>query len=82
MVFAFIYMGMSVSWPLCMFCVFVCLSVCGCEEAWMISNQISISTMKKSHYVLDLSKVDTLLDKTHSKVLQILRYQGWTCVDP
>ena len=50
----------------------VCLSVC------VISNQ---STRKASH-LSDLSKLDTLLHKTHIKALLVLRYQGVTCVDP
>ena len=51
------------------------LYVCLC----MISNQ---STSKKPH-VSELSKLDTLLhNKTHIKVLLVLRYQGSTCVDP
>ena len=63
-----IYMGVSLYWPLSVFCVFVCLCLC------VISNQ---STSKKP-YVLDLSKHDALLHKTHSKVLLVLRYQGLT----
>ena len=30
----------------------------------------------------DYSKLDTLLHKTHIKVLLVLRYQGSTCVGP
>ena len=47
-----------------------CVSVC----VRVISNQ---STSNKSH-VSDLSKLDTLLYKTHIKVLLLLRYQGLT----
>ena len=50
-------------------CVYVC----------EISSQ---STSKKPHYVSDLSKLVALLLKTHSKVLQVLKYQGVTCVNP
>ena len=60
-------MGMSVYWSQSVPCVFV------------ISNQ---STNKKTHYVSDLSKPDTLLHKTHIKVLLVPRYQGLRCVDP
>ena len=52
----------------------VCLCLCVC----VISNQ---STSKKLHYVSDLGKLDTLLNKTQSKVLLVQRYQGSTCVD-
>ena len=52
-----------------------CLCVCQC----VISNQ---STSKKSYYVSGLSKLDTLLHKTHIKVLLALRYQCSTCVHP
>ena len=41
--------------PVC--AVYLCVYVC------VISNQ---STSKKPHYVLDLSKLDALLHKTHS----------------
>ena len=52
---------MSVYWLLSVLCVFV---VCLC----MISNH---STSKKRHYVSQLSKLDTLLHKTHIKVLRL-----------
>ena len=52
----------------CALCLCVLVSMC------VISNQ---STSKKP-YVLDLSKHDALLHKTHSKVLLVLRYQGLT----
>ena len=41
---------------------YICLCVC------VISNQ---STTKKTHYVSDLSKLDTLLHKIYSKVLLV-----------
>ena len=67
-------MGVSVSWPLSV--LYVCVSVCEC----VISNQ---STGKKQETIVsDLSKLDTWLHKTHSKVLLALKYQGSTCVDP
>ena len=50
-------------------CVYVCV----------ISNQ---STSKKPYYVLDLSKRDAMLHKTHIEVVLELRYQGSTCIDP
>ena len=57
--------GVSVYWPLSVLCVFVCV----------ISNQ---STNRKTHHVSDLSKLDTLLHKTHMKVFLAPRYQGST----
>ena len=44
--------------------LYLCVCVC------VISNQ---STSKKPHYLSDLSKPDSLLHKTHIKVLLILR---------
>ena len=70
------YKGVSVYWPLSVLCVCVCVCVCMC--VCVISNQ---GTSKKS-YVSDLSKRDAFLHKTHIKDLQVLRYQGSTCVDP
>ena len=66
-------MGVSVAWPLSVLWVFVCVCVC------VISNQ---STSKNPYYVSNHSKLDTLLHKTHIKVLLVLRYQGSTCVGP
>ena len=37
------------------------------------------NTSKKVHYRSDLSKLDPLLHKTHSKAFLILRYQSSTC---
>ena len=54
----------------CAFCR--CLCVC------VILNQ---STSKKPHFLSDLSKLDTFLNKTYSKVLLVLRHQGSTYVD-
>ena len=71
-VLIYIYMDVSVYCLLGVLCVFVCV-VC------VISTQ---STSKKPHYVSDLSKLDLLLHKAHSKVLLVLRYQELTCVDP
>ena len=45
----------------------------------VISNQ---SASKKPHCMSDLSKLDTLLHKTHIKALLVLRNEGLTCVDP
>ena len=56
-------MGQSVYWPLSVLCVSVCLCV-------VILNQ---STSKKPYYLLDLDKLDTLSDKTHIKVLLVLK---------
>ena len=61
--------GVSLQALECVVCVFVCV----------ISNK---STSKKPHYFSDLSKLDSLLHKTHIKVLLVLKYQGLTCVDP
>ena len=59
-------------------CLTLLASECVSFRVCVISNQ---STSKKT-YVSDLSKLDTLLHKTHRKVLLVLRYQGLTCVDP
>ena len=67
-------MGVSVYWPpecavfLCV-CVCVCVCVCMCLCVYVIPNQ---NTSKKPHYASDLSKLDTLLHKIHSKVLLVL----------
>ena len=53
--------------------VWICVSVC------VMSNE---STIKRSHYVSNLSKFDALFHKTHVKVLLVLSYQGLTCVHP
>ena len=58
--------------PECGVCVCVCVCVC------VMLNQ---STSKKPHYVPDFRKLGALLHKTHIKVLLVLRYQDWTCVD-
>ena len=58
-------------------CVCVCVRVCVC--VCVISNK---SMSKKPSYVSHLSKLDDLLQITHSKVLLVLRYQGLTYVDP
>ena len=65
MVLTSIYMGVSVYCPECTVCLCFCV----------ISNQ---STSTKPHYVPDLSKLDNLLHKTHTKVLLVLRYPGST----
>ena len=65
-------MGVSVYWPLSVLRVFVCVSLCLC----VMSNQ---STSKKPHHVSDLSKLDALFNKTHIKVLLVLRYRGSMC---
>ena len=57
----------------------VCLCMCVCVFVCMVSNQ---NTSKKPLYVSDLSKHDTLMHKTHIKVLLVRRYQGSTGVDP
>ena len=51
-------MGESVYWLLSVLCVCLCV----------ISNQ---RTNKKPHYMSDLIKPDTLLHKTHRKVLRL-----------
>ena len=53
--------------------------VCFCVFVYVISNQ---STSKEQHYVLDVSKLDALLHKTHIKVFLVIRYQGLTYIDP
>ena len=75
MVLIYIYMGVSVYWPLSVLHVFVC--ACVCVYVCVISNE---STSKKP-YVLDLSKLDALLHKTHINVVLVLRYQGLTYID-
>ena len=59
----YIYMGVSVYWPLSVMCVFVCVCLFVC----VISNQ---STSKKTH-VSDFSKLDALLYKTRIKILKL-----------
>ena len=61
-------MSVSAYWPLYMMCIFVFMCVCDIRVA-----------VKKVYYVLEQSKFNTLLDKTHNKVLLVLRYQGSTC---
>ena len=56
-------MEVSLLTPVCAVCL--CMRV--------ISNQC---TGKKLHFLSDLSKLDTLLHKTHSKGLLVLWYQG------
>ena len=48
----YIYMGVSVYWPLCVLCVFVFVCVCVCVCVRVIS---SLSNSKKPCQVLDLS---------------------------
>ena len=55
----------------------VCLCLCVCM--FVISHR---GTYKEPQYVSDLSKLDTLLHKTHIKVLLVQMYQGLACVDP
>ena len=50
--------------------------VCLCVSAW--SNQ----SASKKPYVPDLNKFDTLLHKTQSQVVLVLRYRASTCVGP
>ena len=67
-------MEMSVYWPgVCCVSLYVCLCVFVC----VISNQ---SSSEKLH-VSDLSKIDSLLNQTHIKVVLIRKYQGLTCAD-
>ena len=65
----YLYGCVSLLAPECAVCLCVYVFVCVC----VISNQI---TSKNPHYVSDLSKLDTLMHKTH------IKYQGSTCVDP
>ena len=62
-------MGVSIYLSLCVLCLCLSLPVC------VILDQ---NTSKKIHYVSDPSKLDTLLHKTHNKVLLVLRHQGFT----
>ena len=71
MVLMYIYMGVSVYWSEC--AVYLCMYVC------LTLNQ---TTIKKLHYVSDLSKLDALLYRTYIKVVLVLRYQGLTFLDP
>ena len=70
MVSIYNYTGVPVYWPLSVLCVCVCV----------ISNQST--SKKKTHYVSELSKIDALWPKIHIKILLVLKFQGWTCVDP
>ena len=67
-------MGVSVYWPLSVLCafVYVCVCLCVCDIK---------SEYQKKIQVLDLSKLDALLHKTHIKVLVVLTYQGLAYVD-
>ena len=75
-VLIYIYMDVSVYWPMCVLCVFVhmCVFVCVCDT--------KSEYQPKPHYVSDLSKPDASLYKIHTKVLLVLRFQGLTCIDP
>ena len=75
MVLIYIYMGGSVYWPMSVLCVFVCVRVFVC--VWY-----QIRVPAGNHIVSDLSKLDALLYKTHTKVLMVLRFQGLTCIEP
>ena len=66
----YLYACVSLLAPVRAVCVCVCVCVC------VVSNQ---NTSKKAHYRSDLSKLDPLLHKTHSKAFLILRYQSSTC---
>ena len=59
----FVYMGMSVYWPLSVLCVFGCVCVCECD--------IKLKHQSKPHYFSDLNKLVKLLHKTHIKVLRL-----------
>ena len=58
---------------------FVCLCMCVCVCEKDILNQQS--TSNKPH-MSDLSKLDALLHKTHSKVVLVLQYKVLRYVDP
>ena len=62
-----------VHWPQSVQCVYLCLCVC------VISNQ---NTSEKLHYVSDRSKLDTLLHKTHIKVLLAPKARWMACPFP
>ena len=49
--------------PECAVCVYMCVCVCDIKSEYQ----------KKSHYVSDLSKLDTSLHETQSTVLQVPR---------
>ena len=75
-VLIYIYMDVSIYWPMCVLCVFV--RICTfCVCLWY---QIGVSA--KNHTVSDLSKHDASLYEIHTKVLLVLRFQGLTCIDP
>ena len=74
-----VFMGVSVYWPECAVCLRVCVYVCVCSCEKDILNQQS--TSNKPH-VSDLSKLDALLQKTHSKVVLVLQYKVLRYVDP
>ena len=57
-----------------------CITPC----VWCVSLCVwyQIRVLVKNHSVSDPSKMDTLMHKTHSKVLLVLLYQDSTYVDP
>ena len=62
-VYIYLYGCVSLQVPVYILCLCMCV----------ISNQ---STSKKTYYLSDLSKLDSLMHKTHSKVLLVLWYYG------
>ena len=61
-VLIYIYMGVSVYWPLCVLFVFVCVYV-----------RHQITALAKKYHVSNFSKLDILWHKTYNKVLLVPR---------
>ena len=64
--------------------MFLSIKMEGWQNRWgcfILTNSFQCfqSSSKKTH-MSDLNKLETLLHKTHIKVLLLLRHQGLTCV--
>ena len=66
-----IYLYVSVYWPMCPVCVFVCVS--GIKSDYK---------QKPNRLCVTFGKFDVLLHETHIKVLLVLMYQGSTSLGP
>ena len=69
LIYIYIYMCVSLVVPMCP------VSVCACD----IKSEYK---QKQCQLRQTFSKFDSLLYKTHSKVLMVLRYQGSTSLGP
>ena len=68
-------------------CHYIIIQVCQSTGPWVCCVFVCVcyqirAPPKKPHYVSELSKLDALLPKIHIKILLVLKFQGWTCVDP